>query len=83
MDVLQRPFWNGTPVDLGETWRLRKSDCDGQREAVCRLFSHQLGWELRVEVGSELRRSQVCKTEAEVFETYETWKAVMLEKGWR
>ena len=57
---------------------------NGAREAVCRLFSHQFGWQLRLEVNCGLfSRSQVCRFEGEVFNTFEPWKAAMIEKRWR
>ena len=73
----------GTPSISGRCGVSARPTVTGAREAVCRLFFHQLGWEQRGEVGSELRRSQVCRTEPEAFETYETWKAAMIGNGWR
>lgn len=78
-EVLQRFIWNGEPVDLGEAWRLRK----GAFEAVCRLVSHQFGWELRLVVNDALTRSQVCRSQEDVLETYERWRAAMIERGWQ
>jgi hypothetical protein len=74
--VLQRADWDGHPVNLGDAWTLRKAD----REARCALFSHQLGWELRLIVG-ELVRSQVCRSGDEVLDVTENW-AAMIQKGW-
>jgi len=45
------------------------------------VFSHQFGWELRLEVG-ELFRTQVCRSSDEVVTTAENWKAAMIEKSW-
>ena len=45
------------PVALGIAWTLKKRD----HVAQCVLFSHQFGWELRLEVG-ELFRTQVCRS---------------------
>lgn len=79
--VLQRPYWSGTPVDLGDVFVLHK---DG-REATCRLRTHLLGWELTLVGGTddELLRSQVCRTEEDVLATAEAWKAAMIERGWQ
>ena len=52
-----RDVWNGHPVALGIAWTLKKRD----HVAQCVLFSHQFGWELRLEVG-ELFRTQVCRS---------------------
>jgi hypothetical protein len=82
-DILQRPDWLGPPVSLGEGWRLHKQICGRSRQALCELWSHQLGWELRLVVDDgELTRSQVCHTEDEILDTQEQWKAAMVGKGW-
>jgi hypothetical protein len=47
MTIPQRENWNGHPVELGIAWTLKKRD----HVAQCVLFSHQFGWELRLEVG--------------------------------
>ena len=62
---------------LGITWTLNKRD----QIAQCVLFSHEFGWELRLEVG-ELFRTQVCRSTEEILDTQESWKASMIEKGW-
>ena len=74
---LQREVWNGHPVALGIAWTLTKRN----RVAQCLLFSHQFGWELRLEVG-QLFRTQVCRTTEEILDVQESWKAAMIEKGW-
>ena len=43
LQVLQRPNWHGTPIELGDLFRLQKN----RREARAALFTHQLGWEVR------------------------------------
>jgi hypothetical protein len=55
-----------------------------RRQARAVILSHQLGWEVRLLVGSqaELVQSQVCRSQEEVLSTGETWKSAMLEKGW-
>jgi hypothetical protein len=78
MDVLQRSGWHGEPKELGDLFRLAK---DG-RTSRCQLVTHVLGWECRLLVGSELLRSQVCRTQDDVLTTGEQWKAAMIEKGW-
>lgn len=39
--------------------------------------------ELRLTAGTELLQSHVCRSQMEVIETQEQWKAAMLEKGWQ
>ena len=78
MDVLQRYAWTGEPLRLGPVWTLHK----GRRSATCELWTHQLGWELRLASGASLLQSQVCRTQDEVLSTHEAWKAAMQGKGW-
>ncbi len=54
----------------------------GSLEAACRLVTHALGWELRLEVAGSLQMSHVCRARDEVLDTSEQWKAAMVEKGW-
>jgi hypothetical protein len=82
VDTPQRAGWTGRAVNLGEQWRLRRQGCEGAREAVCRLFSHPLGWELRVEINAQLVRTEVCQSEARVAGTSGGWKAAMIDRGW-
>jgi len=46
------------------------------------LWSHELGWELRLEANGELIGSQVCRNNEQVLTTTEQWKKAMIEKGW-
>ena len=80
---LQREHWSGHPAPLGTGWTLHKSVCGKAREAVCELWSHQFGWELRLVIdGGILQRSHVCRSTEEVLDTEEQWKAAMAGKGW-
>ena len=81
LHVLQRPHWHGTPVALGELFILHKN----RRVAKAVIFTHLLGWEVRLMIGAQLEVVQtlVCRTQEEVFVTGEQWKAAMGEKGWR
>jgi len=80
MQVLQRPDWHGSPVDLGELFIFRKNG----REATCKLRSHQFGWELLLFVGQQLEvmQSQVCRSQNEVLMIGEQWKLAMTAQGW-
>jgi hypothetical protein len=80
LQVLQRPHWHGTPVALGELFILHKN----RRGAKAIIFTHQLGWEVRLLIGAqaEVVQTQVCRTQDEVFDCGEQWKAAMVEKGW-
>ena len=80
MQVLQRPDWHGSPVDLGELFILKKNG----RAATCKLRSHQFGSELLLFVSSqaEVVQTQVCRSQKDVLSTGEAWKGKMVEKGW-
>jgi hypothetical protein len=79
IQVLQRLWWDGEPRHQADWFRLTK----GTRNAVCAMFSHQLGWELRLTIDGELIQSQVCRSDEEVLSTWENWLAAMKEKGWQ
>jgi hypothetical protein len=51
---LRRAKWTGTPEKLSDCWHRSK----GNRKAICVLFNHPFGWELRVAVDGELVRSE-------------------------
>jgi hypothetical protein len=80
LQVLQRPDWHGTPRDVGELFVLKKN----RRTARAALFTHQLGWEVRLMVGAqeEIVRTQVCRSQEEVLRTGEEWKKKMADEGW-
>ena len=67
--------------ELGDLFRQTKN----RREARAVIYTHQLGWEVRLLIGCQLEtmQSQVCPTQDEVLTTGEQWKAAMREKGWR
>jgi hypothetical protein len=81
LQVLQRQNWHGTPIQLGELFILHKN----RREAKAVIFTHSLGWEVRLMIGvqAEVVQTQVCRTQEAVFTTGEEWKIAMGEKGWR
>ena len=70
-------FYRG-PKPLADEWTVSRDTL----KMRCALSTHRLGWELRLTAGSNFLRSQVCKTQTEVFETSATWKAEAVSKGW-
>ena len=76
--TLQRAVWNGKPEQVGIAWTLKKRN----HTVECVVFSHQFGWELRLQSG-ELFRTQVCRSDREIEDVSAAWKAAMVEKGWR
>ena len=81
LQILRRANWHGTPIALGELFILHKN----RREEKAIIFTHQLGWEVRLMIGAqaEVVQTQVCRTQEEVFATGEQWTGAMGEKGWR
>jgi hypothetical protein len=76
--LLQRYESTLGPQQLGEMFTLT-------REGVtlrCALATHHLGWTLRLIGGSNFFRSQVCRTQDEVFDVAEAWKAEARAQGW-
>jgi hypothetical protein len=51
--------------------------------AVCEVWTHPFGWELRLQVDREgLLMSSVTRSGAEMLTRVEEWHCAMLEKGW-
>ena len=46
------------------------------------LYTHQLGWECRVD-GAGVLLTQVCRSDQEIEEVSAAWREALLEKGWR
>lgn len=82
LQVLQRPDWDGTPRELGHLFRVYKDRGGKRLAALGILLSHQLGWEVRLEVNGDLQRSVVCRTQDEVLTTGEEWRDAMIAHGW-
>lgn len=71
-------FYSG-PKSLGDLWTLKRDHLNMR----CALSTHSLGWELRLTSNTTLLRSQVCKTETDVYNMSDAWKAEATLKGWR
>jgi hypothetical protein len=63
---------------LSPAWTLTK----GWKTAACVVWSHQFGFELRLTIGEELRQSQVCRTQEDLINYQDTWRAGLKVKGW-
>jgi hypothetical protein len=79
----QRAVWDSHPVPLGTAFDVRRSKRDRELRALCTLRSHQLGWELVLEVNGLLARSQVCRSRDEVLDVAEQRHSAMREQDWR
>ncbi len=71
------------PVQLGEGFRRHKERCGRQLEAICRLHTHQLGWELGLTVNASLQCSDVVRSQDAVLDLTERSRAAIMERGWR
>lgn len=76
-DIPYRATWNGVPKQLEVLWTVTK----GSKTARLLLFTHQLGWELRVD-GAGILLTQVCRSEPEIESVAAGWKDAMIAKGW-
>ena len=77
IQVIQRIPWNGRPQEEA-TWWLKR---EGQT-ALCRMFSHPGGHELRLEISNEPFLSEACREDDAVLACQERWRADLEEKGW-
>lgn len=71
--------WDGTPREQALVWELRKD----RRVARCALWSHPLGWEVRITVDGELLRSQAHRHEESVLRELDESRAQFVDKRWR
>jgi hypothetical protein len=62
---------------------LTKSEGDETLAAVCEVWSHEFGWELRLMIdGHGLQMSSAAQSGAEMVAASDAWRAAMVEKGW-
>lgn len=74
-----RPYNDSRKVEiLGDLWAMTRKGSSLRVQAR----THPLGWELVAFVAGEMHRSQVAKTEPEVFDLSDKWKAEAVAKGW-
>jgi hypothetical protein len=79
VDQLPRRDWTGTPVLIGIGWTMRRP----RRAAVSlALYTHAVGWELRLEGQHAFPRSRICQTKEEVAIAAEEWQQMLEIDGW-
>jgi hypothetical protein len=78
-ELVNIPQWNGRPYDCGEVFRLQKNG----HEAVCTLWSHPIGGEVRVLVDGELWCSEAKRDGAALVDLALEWKQQFEAKGWQ
>jgi hypothetical protein len=56
----------------------------GGRSAVCTIWSHEFGFEVRLVLsGDPLPRTEVCPSQEDLIVLQESWRAALEAKGWR
>jgi hypothetical protein len=78
--IIQRRDFDGVAREEALWWTLRRDATKGA--ALCRMLTHPLGHELRLEVSGQVVQSQVCRTDEDVLTCQERWRAVLEMKGW-
>ena len=68
-----REIWNGHPVEL-DVLGPSASEND---VAQCVLFSHEAGWERRLDAAGQIVQAQVCRTQEEVRSTLEARRRIV------
>ena len=76
-------FSNGPPERLPAAFWMSKQKGGHTIAAVCEVWTHPSGWELRLIIGGHrMQMTSVVQSDREMHATAETWKAAMLAKGW-
>ena len=83
MSDIPPPTRNGPADRLPDVFSLTKPQGNRVLTAVCELWTHPFGWELRLMVDGEGRRaSSVVRSAQEIRTTADMWRSSLLEKGW-
>jgi hypothetical protein len=72
------PEWRGTPVKIADFWTLTK----GKRTAVCVLWNHPVGAEMRLDVDGEMTQTKASRDLGQLLDASDAWKAALQEKDW-
>jgi hypothetical protein len=73
------PEWDGCKRVVSELWTLRK----GSRVAVCTLWTHPIGGEIRVTVDGEMQRTEAKRDGLALVDLALEWRKQFEGKGWR
>jgi hypothetical protein len=77
-NVFNPPPWTGEPVLIATLWSLTKE----QRKAVCTLWNHPQGAEVRLDVDGYDAPASLATRELEVLlDTADEWCAELVSKG--
>ena len=77
--VLQRYDPGAGMQQMADLWTLTKGD----QLLICAISTHPLGWELRLVEAPHVIRSQVCRTQADVFKAADKWKMLAILEDWK
>ena len=78
-----RAAWNGLHERLPDGFSLTRLKGNHMHTAVCMVFTHRLGWELRLAIeGHGWETTAVIGSADDMRMTVEQWRASLLEKGW-
>ena len=72
------PEYYGQPERAAFVWRLHK----GKKQAVCELWTHPIGAELRVEVDGEFVRTEASRDMLALVDRSFEWEKQFQDKGW-
>ena len=76
--IPQRDHFNG-PELLSPGWTRHKAG----KSAVCTVWSHQFGFELRLTIDEDdLPRTQTCPSAEDLVRVQEEWRTALETKGW-
>ena len=79
---LQREIWNGPSERLFGRIPPDEAEGDHTLSAVCEVWSHEFGWELRLMIdGHGLQMSSVARSANEMTDTADKWLAALAERG--
>jgi len=74
----QKAFWSGPQERLATAWTLFHQ----HRTAECAMWSHPLGWELRLTVNGSMIQTQITHSYKQVVEAGTAWRRMFRDAGW-
>jgi hypothetical protein len=77
-NVIKIPEYYERPQSVTRVWTLGK----GKRKAICELWTHPIGGEIRVEVAGEFVRSEAGLDGLTLIDLAVQWRQQFVEKGW-
>jgi hypothetical protein len=76
-------FRTGFPERLPDGFTVTKPAGDDPHVAVCEVWTHHVGWELRLIIdGNTLPTTTVVQSADDMRTLVQTWNALMLKNGW-